>query len=91
MQNFFLQAVKNLYGYVLGKWPRIQQFIQATGRDYVVKKSAVFELEQVVRYLNQIDLNNCYLLVRGAIVVISYFGANRMHEIKQNMKWKGNY
>ena len=62
----------------------------ATGDDQEVKKPPlVFQNGQLERYFEEIDMNNCYLLVRATVAVLTYY-YNHIYEIKSNMKWKGN-
>ena len=87
----FLQCVQIQYGYNLKKWPNIWTFLQATGEDPNMKKkpSFFFKNGELERYLEEIDMNDCYMLVRATVAVLTYY-YNRISEIKLNMKWKGN-
>ena len=54
-----------------------------------VSKARVFEPSELVQAYKKIDVNNCYELVRAALGIVGYYGANRMAEI-QEMKMSGN-
>ena len=54
-----------------------------------MSKARVFEPSELVQAYKKIDVNNCYELVRGALGIVAYYGANRMAEI-QEMKMSGN-
>ena len=87
-----LQCVQIQYGYSLNKkWPSLWTFVEANGEDHKVKKPHLFfKNGQIERYLEEIDMNDCYLLVRATLAVLTYFN-NRIYDIKLNMKWKGKY
>ena len=53
-----------------------------------VTKARAFEPDELATAFSLIDQSNCYELVRGAVGAISYFGANRMAEIKE-LRMKG--
>ena len=77
-----------MYGYSLSKkWPILWKFAIATGEEK--KPPPVFQNGQLERYFEEIDMKNCYLLVRATVAVLTYY-YNRISEIKLNMKWKGN-
>ena len=54
-----------------------------------VEKARVFEPFELNEAFGKIDVTNRYELVRGAVGVTAYFGANRMAEIK-DLKMSGN-
>ena len=88
----FLQCVQIQYGYNLKKWPNIWTFLQATGEDPNMKKkpSFFFKNGELDQYLEEIDMNDCYLLVRAFVAVLTYFN-HRILDMKLHMKWKGIY
>ena len=88
----FLQCVQIQYGYNLKKWPNIWTFLQATGEDPNMKKkpSLYFKNGELDQYLEEIDMNDCYLLVRAFVAVLTYFN-HRILDMKLHMKWKGIY
>ena len=85
------KCIQIQYGYSLSyKWPCIWKFVMATWDNQEVKKPPlVFQNGQLERYFEEIDVNNCYLLVRATVAVLTYY-YNHIYEIKSNMKWKGN-
>ena len=85
------KAMKTGYGYSLSKYPQIWDFINATGKGYVVKKSLVFSMENLEKFLSEVDLKNRFQLARAAVTAFTYLGGNRMVEIKKSMKWKGKF
>ena len=87
------KAMKCLYRFDLEKWPMIFGFVKATSKGYVVKKAPAFEKSDLDQFFNEIQgqLSNRYILARGTVAAISFFGGNRMHELKSNMKWKGKF
>lgn len=54
-----------------------------------MSKARVFEPSELVQAYKKIDVKNCYELVRAALGIVAYYGANRMAEI-QEMKMSGN-
>ena len=65
------------------KWPRLQDYIKATAKGYIVKKSYVFDKEDLDQFFREVCLTNCYQLVRSAVAIITYFGGNRIWEVSK--------
>ena len=63
------------------KWPRLQDYVKATGQGYKVKKSKVFDKEDLDQFFSEVDLTNCYQLVRASVAIVTYFGGNRVWEV----------
>ena len=85
------KCVQILYGYSLSKkWPNLWRFIAEwpTEEEREVKKPCFFKNGQLERYFEEIDMKNCYLLVRGTVAVLTYY-YNHIYWIKSYMKWKG--
>ena len=86
----FLQCVQIQYGYNLKKWPSLWTLIEGTGEDPNKKPSFYFKNGQLERYLEEIDMNDCYMLVRATVAVLIHFN-QRILDMKLHMKWKGIY
>ena len=72
-----------------GKWPLIWKVILdwPTEQEHI-KKTCFFKNEQLERYFQDIDMTNCYKLVRGTVAVLTYY-YKHVYWIKSHMKWKG--
>ena len=71
------------------KWPLIWKVIVdwPTEEEHI-KKTCFFKNEQLERYFQDIDMTNCYKLVRGTVAVLTYY-YKHVYWIKSHMKWKG--
>ena len=71
------------------KWPLIWKVIVdwPTEEEHI-KKTCFFKNEQLERYFQDIDMTNCYKLVRGTVAVLTYY-YKHVYWIKSHTKWKG--
>ena len=85
-----IKCFQTLCGISLSKkWPLIWKVILdwPTEEEHI-KKTCFFKSEQLERYFQDIDMTNCYKLVRGTVAVLTYY-YKHVYWIKSHMKWKG--
>ena len=85
-----IKCFQTLCGISLSKkWPLIWKVILdwPTEQEHI-KKTCFFKNEQLERYFQDIDMTNCYKLVRGTVAVLTYY-YKHVYWIKSHMKWKG--
>ena len=63
------------------KWPRLYDYVQSNAKGYKVKQSNVFDKVDLDQFFSEVDLKNCYQLVRAAVGIITYFGGCRVWEV----------
>ena len=71
---------KGKYGEKLQKFPRITSLLKSYDSD-VKKKAAVFEPEDLGRFVSSTTLSTPYWLVRKSIMILCYFGGLRHTEV----------